>query len=442
MNTAAQRLAAFSSSLTLDAIPQEVVEAEKLHILDTLGCGLAAHALDTAPAAREAMTENGDDRPGDRDRGRRRPARRGRGAGQRRHLPRARLRRYAHRVDRPRQRRGRAPRRWRRRRRRMRRAPTSSWPRSPATRSSPAWGWWSATRSTRAGSTPPRSAGCSAPPPRRRGCRLRTRDRDQRPRYRRQHGRRACLEYLADGSSTKRLHPGWAAHSGIIASRLAAHGATGPVVGVRGPLRALRRVRRSATTSRSTRSPPTSASAGRHRGSRSSRTPPATTCTPRSTRPRRRSAETPSPSTRSRRSSRSPPRRASRWCSSRWPTSTGRARSTRRSSACPYSVAALLLRGKVDVSTYTDQAITDRDVLELAPKVRYEVKEYETFPARAARRRAHPHPRRPGARGRAAVSARRPREPDERRRGPRQVPHQRLAGARPWRRSNGSRRRS
>ena len=36
------------------------------------------------------------------------------------------------------------------------------------------------------------------------------------------------LEYLADGSSTKRLHPGWAAHSAIIAARLAAHGATGP----------------------------------------------------------------------------------------------------------------------------------------------------------------------------------------------------------------------
>ena len=40
----------------------------------------------------------------------------------------------------------------------------------------------------------------------------------------------------------------------------------------------------------------------------------------------------------------------------------------------------MLLRGKVDVSTYTDQAITDPDVLELASKVSYEVKEYETFP--------------------------------------------------------------
>jgi 2-methylcitrate dehydratase PrpD len=36
------------------------------------------------------------------------------------------------------------------------------------------------------------------------------------------------LEFLADGSETKRLHPGWAAHAGLTAARLAAHGATGP----------------------------------------------------------------------------------------------------------------------------------------------------------------------------------------------------------------------
>ena len=36
------------------------------------------------------------------------------------------------------------------------------------------------------------------------------------------------LEFLADGSQTKPLHPGWAAHAGITVARLAAHGATGP----------------------------------------------------------------------------------------------------------------------------------------------------------------------------------------------------------------------
>ena len=36
------------------------------------------------------------------------------------------------------------------------------------------------------------------------------------------------MEYLADGSQTKPLHAGWAAHAGIVAASLAAHGATGP----------------------------------------------------------------------------------------------------------------------------------------------------------------------------------------------------------------------
>src|SRR5262249_20334216 len=36
------------------------------------------------------------------------------------------------------------------------------------------------------------------------------------------------IEYLADGSWTKRLHPGWAAHGGVIATLLARSGFTGP----------------------------------------------------------------------------------------------------------------------------------------------------------------------------------------------------------------------
>ena len=36
------------------------------------------------------------------------------------------------------------------------------------------------------------------------------------------------IEYLADGSWTKRLHPGWGAHAGVVAARLAAAGFTGP----------------------------------------------------------------------------------------------------------------------------------------------------------------------------------------------------------------------
>jgi len=36
------------------------------------------------------------------------------------------------------------------------------------------------------------------------------------------------IEYLSDGSWTKRLHPGWAAHAGVVATLLAQSGFTGP----------------------------------------------------------------------------------------------------------------------------------------------------------------------------------------------------------------------
>jgi 2-methylcitrate dehydratase PrpD len=36
------------------------------------------------------------------------------------------------------------------------------------------------------------------------------------------------IEYLADGTWTKRLHPGWGAHAGVVATTLAAAGFTGP----------------------------------------------------------------------------------------------------------------------------------------------------------------------------------------------------------------------
>jgi 2-methylcitrate dehydratase PrpD len=36
------------------------------------------------------------------------------------------------------------------------------------------------------------------------------------------------MEFLADGAWTKRMHPGWAAHGGVIASELARRGYTGP----------------------------------------------------------------------------------------------------------------------------------------------------------------------------------------------------------------------
>jgi 2-methylcitrate dehydratase PrpD len=61
MTTAAVRFAEFTSSLVYDDIPAEVIEAAKLHVLDTIGCGLAAHALGEATEGRSAMAEQGGD---------------------------------------------------------------------------------------------------------------------------------------------------------------------------------------------------------------------------------------------------------------------------------------------------------------------------------------------------------------------------------------------
>jgi 2-methylcitrate dehydratase PrpD len=57
--TAAERLAEFATTLTLEDVPGEVAEHAKLHLLDTLGCGLAAHATGAAGEGRTAMAELG-----------------------------------------------------------------------------------------------------------------------------------------------------------------------------------------------------------------------------------------------------------------------------------------------------------------------------------------------------------------------------------------------
>jgi 2-methylcitrate dehydratase PrpD len=56
---AAQRLAEWTGALAYEDIPADVVETAKLHLLDTIGCGLAAHALGVATEGRTAMAELG-----------------------------------------------------------------------------------------------------------------------------------------------------------------------------------------------------------------------------------------------------------------------------------------------------------------------------------------------------------------------------------------------
>jgi 2-methylcitrate dehydratase PrpD len=57
--TAAERFVAWALELDLDAVPPPVVEAARLHVLDVLGCGLAAHGLGIGTEGRSAMAELG-----------------------------------------------------------------------------------------------------------------------------------------------------------------------------------------------------------------------------------------------------------------------------------------------------------------------------------------------------------------------------------------------
>jgi 2-methylcitrate dehydratase PrpD len=46
-----------------------------------------------------------------------------------------------------------------------------------------------------------------------------------------------------------------------------------------------------------------------------------------------------------------------------------------------YSTAAMLVHGRVGLTTYTPEALADQRILKLAGKVRYETKEYASYPA-------------------------------------------------------------
>lgn len=187
------------------------------------------------------------------------------------------------------------------------------------------------------------------------------------------------LEFLSDGSATKRLHPGWAAHAGVFAARLAAHGATGPASVFEGRFGFY-----NAYLNRSDVDLESSLSDLGQRWE-----------TP-------NIAFKPYPACHYIHASLD----ATRELIAEQPieaeeieeivaltTQAGvslvleplaakhRPRSEYEAKfSLPYSVAALLLRGGVDVSTYTDRAIADEEVLDLAGRVRYEVEEFETFP--------------------------------------------------------------
>lgn len=59
MTTATERVVAFASQLRSDSIPDGVAHAAKLHILDTLGCGLAALGLEKGTEGADVALEQG-----------------------------------------------------------------------------------------------------------------------------------------------------------------------------------------------------------------------------------------------------------------------------------------------------------------------------------------------------------------------------------------------
>ena len=422
-----------SSSTT---IPRGASSAAKLHLLDAVGCGLAARALGV-DRAREAMAESA------ASRGRRRSAST-RGCSRRR---RARQRVPCHALDfddthtdpvAPRQRRRRPrprsppPRRGRGRRRAAAAIVAGNEVVTPGRHGAPG-------AVPRGASTRPRSAASSAAPRPRRSCAAST------PRRRRARWASpaavagGCFEHLADGSPTKPLHPGWAAHGGR--ARRAAGGARRERARrrARGALRPLQRLLGAAASSTSRRSSPTSASAGRRRGS-----PSSPTRLPLHARLARRDrdawpdgARRP---TRSRRSSRSPRGRRRRSCWSRSRPSAARAASTRRSSASRTRSPPCSCAARSGCTTYTDEAIADPRVLELAAEGALRAATSPTFP-QAFPGGVRIRSRRPRSSRPSFPPARRPREPDDGRRGAREVPRERGARARRPPTSRRSRRR-
>ncbi len=378
MDTAAQRFAAFSSSLTVEQIPDPVLESAKLHILDALGCGLAAHALDTAPAAREAMTETGSRGPAT-------------AIGVSHGLPGADAALVngvtCHALDYDDTHTG-----------AVAHVSVAVVPAALAAAQAEGAAGADLLAAIVAGNEIVARLGmavgsafhargfhptavCGVFGAAAAACRLHSLDAATTTNALGIAGSMASglLEFLADGSSTKRLHPGWAAHGAIIASRLAAHGATGPASVFEGRFGLYR-----AFVDRDDID--VEALTG-ELGERWE--------TP-------RIAFKPYPACHYVHASLDAAAQALAETPVRTEdieeivaltTEAGvslvlepladkhRPRSEYEAKfSLPYSIASLLVRGHVDVSTYTDEAITDPDVLALAAKVRYEVKDYETFP--------------------------------------------------------------
>src|SRR5947209_388224 len=378
MNTAAERFAAFSSSLTVERIPDPVLDSAKLHILDALGCGLAAHALDTAPAAREAMIETGSIGPAT-------------AIGVTYGLPPADAALVngvtCHALDYDDTHTG-----------AVAHVSVAVVPGALAVAQSEGADGADLLAAVVAGNEIVARLGmavgsgfhtrgfhatavCGVFGAADAACHLQSLDVAATTNALGIAGSMSSglLEYLADGSSTKRLHPGWVAHAAVIASRLAAHGATGPASVFEGRFGVYRAFAERDDIDAETL---TAELGERWETPRIAFKPyPACHYVHASLDAAAQAlAETPVRIEDIDEIVALTPEAGVSLVLEPLADKHRPRTEYEAKFSLPYSIASLLVRGHVDVSTYTDEAIADPDVLALAAKVRYEVKDYDTFP--------------------------------------------------------------
>jgi 2-methylcitrate dehydratase PrpD len=185
------------------------------------------------------------------------------------------------------------------------------------------------------------------------------------------------LEFLADGSDTKRLHPGWAACAGLQAARLAAYGASGPTTIIEGDagLYATHLGRRDIPIEREL------SDLGSRWETPNIAFKPFPAC-----HYLHASVDASAEAAGGRRLQADDveeivaevPEAATALVLEPVESKLSPRSDYEAKFSLQYSVAAMLVHGQVDVTTYTDRAITDPEVLELARLVKYRVRDFPT----------------------------------------------------------------
>jgi 2-methylcitrate dehydratase PrpD len=183
------------------------------------------------------------------------------------------------------------------------------------------------------------------------------------------------LAYLSDGAATKRIHPGWMAHAAHMAVRLAASGATGPERVLEDRAGVYR-----AFLGRDVDPGPAAATLGTAWETRAVAFKPYPAChfihpmldALAATGLGREDID---------RVTVLAPKAALDMVG--WPIERKRRPTTTYDAkfSAPFSIGALLVDGRVDVTTYTEERLSDREILAVADRVDAEERDSPTFPA-------------------------------------------------------------